>query len=319
MSDSYTMICLTELSAVLLYCPNLPETVRTEFQGLFDELIELSDSFGWGSRVPTIRCYGFEETPRLYPFREFVSATPAGADEVASGQATLVARSYAGVFGYWFHQTGWDKIVKSVQPIKTWMEIPCYGDSVARAVVKPQIRIGAMSRYPIMEGVDHQTWGLSWQTFPAALWRAAGDWGFWRWTTRSGDWVRAHPSIRKSDAYSGNGLTTHMESPPIPRMSSTLTPEGKLTMERFLPTPDAAQWDEVSDSFCLLDSDAEITADGTQLTLRWPDATVIVTWMGDGEPVWKPESNGGNWVVNYDRAALVDRDSLTHHWELELV
>jgi hypothetical protein len=169
-----------------------------------------------------------------------------------------------------------------------------------------------------MEGVDHFSWGLSWQTFPAALWRAAGDWGFWRWTARSGDWVRAQPAVRKSDAYSGNGLTKHMEIPPISRMTSTLTPDGKLTMERSISTPDAAQWDELSDSFCLLDSDAEISAEGTQLTLRWPDATVVVNWLGDGVPEWKPEAKGGNWVVRYDRKSLADTESLTHRWELIL-
>jgi len=318
MSDSYTMICLTELSAVLLYCPSLPEKVRADFKGLFDELIGLSDSYGWGSRVPTIRSYGFEETPRLYPFREYIVPTPAGADEVHSGQATLVTRSYAGVFGYWYHRAGWEEIAPPVQPVKPWMEIPCFGDSVARAVVKPQIRIGAMSHYPIMDGVDHFSWGLSWQTFPAALWRTAGDWGFWRWTARSGDWVRAHPAVRKSDAYSGNGLTKHMETPPIPRMTSTLTPEGKLTMKRIIPTPDAAQWDELSDSFCLLDSDAGITVEGAQLILRWPDATVVVKWLGDGLPEWKPEANGGNWIVSYGHASLADTEELTHRWELEL-
>ena len=205
-----------------------------------------------------------------------------------------------------------------MQPVKPWMEIPCFGDSVARAVVKPQIRIGAMSHYPIMNGVDHFSWGLSWQTFPAALWRKAGDWGFWRWTARSEDWVRAHPAVRKSDAYSGNGLTKHMETPPIPRMTSTLTPEGKLTMERIIPTPNAAQWDELSDSFCLLDSDAGITVEGAQLTLRWPDATVVVKLLGDGLPEWKPEENGGNWILSYYRESLTATESLTHRWELEL-
>jgi len=150
------------------------------------------------------------------------------------------------------------------------------------------------------------------------LWRTAGDWGFWRWTARSGDWVRAHPAVRKSDAYSGNGLTKHMETPPIPRMTSTLTPEGKLTMKRIIPTPDAAQWDELSDSFCLLDSDAGITVEGAQLILRWPDATVVVKWLGDGLPEWKPEANGGNWIVSYGHASLADTEELTHRWELEL-
>ena len=314
----HTMICLTELSAVLLYCPSLPEAIRTDFQGLFEELLTLSDVYGWGSRVPTIRCYGFEETPRLYPFRDYINPTPAGADEVASGQAALVARSYAGVFGAWFHRAGWKQVAPTRKPMASWLEVPCFGGSVARALLKPTIRVGAMSHYPIMDGVDHRTWGLSWQTFPAALWRPAGDWGFWRWTARSGDYVRAHPAIRKSDAYTGHGLSPHLEQPPVPRMTATLTPEGKMTMERTLPISEEAKWDEVSDAFCLLASDAEISAEGSHLTLRWPDCTILVIWRGEATPVWKPEARGGNWVVSYDHASFAGRDSLTHRWELEL-
>jgi len=101
-------------------------------------------------------------------------------------------------------------------------------------------------------------------------------------------------------------------------MTATLTPEGKMTMERTLPISEEAKWDEVSDAFCLLASDAEISAEGSHLTLRWPDCTILVIWRGEAPPVWKPEARGGNWVVSYDHASFAGRDSLTHRWELEL-
>ncbi len=89
-------------------------------------------------------------------------------------------------------------------------------------------------------------------------------------------------------------------------------------MERCLPVPVEADWDEVTDGLVILDSDAEITAEGVRLTLRWSDATVVVTWLGDGEPVWKSEAKGGQWIVSYDRTALANGEKLTHNWELEL-
>ena len=89
-------------------------------------------------------------------------------------------------------------------------------------------------------------------------------------------------------------------------------------MERTLPVPSASEWDEVCDSFTILDSDAKITSEGSELILHWPDSVVTITWLGENEPVWEPAGRGGNWVVRYDRDALAGIDQLTHHWELRL-
>lgn len=314
LSDGYSMVLLNELSAALLFCSKLPDDVRREFKGHFDELLEINDVYHGGPRVPTIRSYAFTETPKIYEFRSFVKPTVADVDLMN----TSVVEDQGKLFGSWFHQAGWWRIAPKLKPAKPWIEVPCRDDAVARAVVLPFIRIGAMSHYPIMEDVDHQDWGLSWQTFPAALWRPSGDWGFWRWTTCSEDCVRAHPAMSKASAYLGNALSTKIDPPPLPRMTSTLTPEGKMTMERTLPVPAVVGWDEVSDSFVIIDNDAEIIAEGSQLSLIWTDCAVVVKWLGDGTPKWKPEASGGNWVVRYDRVALEGIESLTHCWELTL-
>jgi hypothetical protein len=43
-----------------------------------------------------------------------------------------------------------------------------------------------------------------------------------------------------------------------------------------------------------------------------------VKYFGDAIPVWNPTEGGGNWVMRYDRANLVGRDTITHKWELTL-
>jgi hypothetical protein len=314
MSAVYTMVLLNELSAVLLFCRAMPEAIRHDFRGLFENLMVINDAFGQGPRVPVIRSYAFAGSAESLPYRDFIRSKPHETE--LEGLSAL--SNLGGLYGAWYYRAGWLELAPPKREMSEWLEVPCRDKAVARAIIKPQIRIGAMSHYPIMEGVDHQTWGLSWQTFPAALWRPAGDWGFWRWATRSGDCERGHPAFSKASAYLGNALSTKVDPPPIPRMTSTLSPDGQLTMQRRLPVPSEADWDEVSDSFCLFDSHAQITANGVQLTLRWPDATVVVKWRGEGEPVWEPSAQGGNWVVRYDRAALAGATVLAHHWELTL-
>ena len=150
------------------------------------------------------------------------------------------------------------------------------------------------------------------------MWRPAGDWAFWRWLTRTGATVRAHPAIDKHTAYLGNALALHLDPPPVPRLRSTLDADGHLVMERELPVPAEAGWDEVTDAFCLLDSTADVTADGKVLTLRRPERTVEVRWGGDGAPVWEPAERGGWWTVRLPAAQFAGRNRFVHRWELRL-
>ncbi len=314
MSAVYSMVLLNEMSAVLLFCRGMPGAIKGDFRGLFENLMATNDAFGQGPRVPVIRSYAFSGSAESLPYRDFIRPIPHDADL----RSTSVVSNLGGLYGAWYHRAGWLEVAPAKRPMSEWLAVPCRAGATARAIIKPQIRVGAMSHYPIMEGVDHQTWGLSWQTFPVALWRPAGDWGFWRWVTRSGDCKRAHPAFSKASAYLGNALSTKVDPPPIPRMTSSLTPDGKLTMERSLPVPAEAQWDEVMDSFVLLDSDAVVTTKGKQLELRWPDSLVTITWLDEGAPEWIPEGRGGNWVVRYNRSALEGIEKLTHRWELTL-
>ncbi|MCB1104985.1 MAG: hypothetical protein H7A44_06270 [Opitutaceae bacterium] len=318
MSDIYTMVLLTELSAVLLFCPDLPPDIRARFKRHFDELLRIEDSYRRGPRVPVIRSYAFTESPPVMPFRGFICDAFTESDSGGGRHPAIAVRIQAAVFGVWFQRAGWNVLAPAEEVLPEWVETSCREGAVARALVRNNLRIGAMSHYPIMAGVDHPTWGLSWQTFPAALWRPQGDWAFWRWTTREGDRVRAHPALDKHSAYLGNALSAQVDPPPLPRMTSTLSPAGHLVMERELPLPGAVRWDEVEDAFCLLESDAVVRAEKNALELRWPDAVVRVRWLGDAPISWEPAARGGRWVVRYSAEQLTGRAELTHRWELQV-
>jgi len=308
LSDIYAMVLLTEISALLLFSRRLPEDLRRELHGLLTSLLAIEDAFAGGPRVPQIRSYAFAESPPAMGFRRFVAPV---ADD--AGEAVR-PRPLAEVFGPWFLRAGWHALAPPAAEARPWLEIPCHGGAVARAIVRPHLRLGAMSQYPVMAGVDHQTWGLSWQTFPAALWRPGGDWGFWRWITRTGDRERAHPALDRHSAYLGNALSPQCDPPPVPRLVSTLAAHGHLELDRTLPVPAGTSWDEVTDAFCLVSSDAEVRVEGARLHLIWPDARVILRWANHGAPRWMPEPGGGRWQVRYPREALAGRTEITHHW-----
>lgn len=312
MSDIYTMVLLTEISALLLFSRHLPADLRRTLVGLMTDLLAIEDGYAGGPRVPQIRSYAFDESPPAMGFRRFIAPPPEDVD------LAIRTRLLAEVFGPWLYRAGWRELAPPPAAARPWLEIPCHGGAVARAVVRPGLRLGAMSQYPVMAGVDHATWGLSWQTFPAAFWRPAGDWGFWRWITRAGDRTRAHPALDRASAYLGNALTDRLDPPPVPRLVTTLTPEGYLEMFRTLPVPVGADWEEVTDAFCLIGSDAEVRVEGARLHLIWPDARVIVRWANHGAPHWVAQPGGGRWQVRYPREALAGRTEITHSWTVTI-
>ena len=48
MSAVYSMVLLNELSAVLLFCRKMPDEIRTDFRGLFENLMAINDAFAPG-------------------------------------------------------------------------------------------------------------------------------------------------------------------------------------------------------------------------------------------------------------------------------
>jgi hypothetical protein len=138
LSDTYTMVLLTELSAVLLYCPVLPDDIRGEFKRAFDELLAIDDAFTGQPRVPAIRSYAFTTGPEPKPFRGFIQPRVPGADAAGITNPAVSVREQARTFGAWFHRAGWSRLDPSVQPARAWVDIPCFGGARALAVVRPR-------------------------------------------------------------------------------------------------------------------------------------------------------------------------------------
>jgi len=96
--------------------------------------------------------------------------------------------------------------------------------------------------------------------------------------------VRGHPVLSKQGADPGNGLSTKVKPPPVPRMSSELAWEGRLALKRELSILSGVDWEEVADAFYLVGSDLTITINGVELLLPWPNFAVQVRFVGELVP-----------------------------------
>lgn len=259
MSDLYAGICLDELAMLLLLAKQLPTDVRRDYEQLRDELLSIDDAFAGGPRVPVIRGYFFTESPKVEPYR-----------------SSIREWNTADLAGYFFqplralaYRLGWHQDVPSPRPKQDAVEIDCFGGACARAWMRGPLRIGAMSRYPIMEGIDHLTWGLSWQSFPVAAWHASGDWMFMQWEASENGRRRTHPAESKADSYLGNALSEQLDPPPV-GVTHSLRLGGTFVVLRSMPRTSPG-WTEVVDRVRLVHRTGEmpvIRTDGGVHELR---------------------------------------------------
>ncbi|NJL70317.1 MAG: hypothetical protein HC888_01305 [Candidatus Competibacteraceae bacterium] len=319
MSDIYTTVMLDQLSALLLFSKRLPPHLHDLYSSMFAELLAIEDTFQGGPRVPQIRSYAFEESPTHRHYRQRIrswTSNPEIAEEKSNG--------WTSGLGSWMShlafEKGWHQLAPA--PVPPLPQIPCLGGQHAMFEIHPDIRLGGMTRYPIMSGIDHATWGLSWQTFPVAFWRAEGDWGFWRWISQEAGVLRAHPALQKHSAYLKNALTDALNPPVVGETYSHLD-QGKMLILRRID-PRGCPWELCRDAFQLLQNHAQIERTGERcLQLRYPERTLHISQIPLGPDLRLPqlEQNGQtlSWSLDYTRTELAEsKTPLLHLWALSL-
>ncbi len=321
MSDIYSRVCLDELSLLLLFSRQLPADLRTLYTGLFSALLAIDDAFGEGPRVPAIRTYDFLKRPSRLPYRSKIHPVTV--------PSTLTGVQNLPVLGSLFHDHGWERLAPSAaKPRLGSLRVPCFGGSHADAWLSPDIRVGGMSRYPLMASADHPTWGLSWQSMPAAFWSPEGIWGFWQWETDENGVVRAHPAADKRSAYLGNALTSQVR-PPITGRTYSLMKDGNLLVLRVMPTIVRA-WARVTDRLRLVEPAPPLEtrsspAGWQQMLIRLAKRTVAIqcvpltgqvdTTTPAPEPVERREPvRLADWDLSLDPEAQGDAVAMVTLW-----
>lgn len=126
--------------------------------------------------VPSIRGYNFEARIRV-PYR-CASLIEGG---VAEGAPPLLAL-LAGLTGY-----GFAKPPLSATRQRRWRT---FDEHFSTSYIGPAARLGTLSHYPLMpNGYMHDTWGLGWQSKPAAFIVGEEEYGVLEWLSEDDEGV----------------------------------------------------------------------------------------------------------------------------------
>jgi len=297
----YIKVLLDELSALLVLARMLPDDIRATYLGMLNELLAIQDTFSPGPPVPAIRSYAHTESPAPSDYREYVRRWTPGERISFTNRAPLPDL---------LAERGWHDLVApraAAAARPATVSVPCFGGAVAHAYLAEDMRLGGMTHFPVMDWAEGRGWGLSWQCFPVALWRPAGDWGFLIWhATENGVW-RSHPMGVVRTAETPRQLTEAVDPPLVGRTESVLR-DGDLVAARFLPLRPAA-WTRAGDGFRIIRTAARAEierSDGawTRALLTWPDRTVAVEFVNltdERAPELRENAFGGyDFFVEYD-------------------
>ena len=252
MSDGYSKVCQDELVAMLMYSKELPAHLMDKVEQLYRELLSIDAVFGEGPRVPAIRSYSFEQSPRtkkrvpieVQPYvKQIRSLTP---DQNIYTHNLI--RNLA------FKHNIQERFSVSASACEE-INIPCYDGAEAQAIVLKNMRAGAMSRYPIMNGIDQTKWGLAWQSFPVAFWHSNGDWGFLQWESEEGGKKRAHPANKRFH-WNCYTLSDELQPSPLGETRSVRCNNGFL-IHRKMPQISSG-WPMLIDRFRMVESSVPI-------------------------------------------------------------
>lgn len=260
MSDSYAKVCCFELSMFLLMSKKLPARIRGLYTRALQQLLDIEDIYGGKPRVPAIRSYAFEESPRQTTFRSSIRLWKADEDVPINNLPPIAPQ---------LHKLGWHRVLPRPIPPQSEIEIPCFDGSVASACVLPDFRLGGMSRFPIMERTAY----LQWQCFPVAFLHDAGDWGFLQWHSEEDGHSFSHPCHSK-DYGVDRGLSLKVRPPNTGRTYSIR--QGKhLIVLRHMPSV-SMSWNRFADRLRIVNPSASFT----EKTLSPTCSVIRFEWPG---------------------------------------
>jgi hypothetical protein len=264
MSDGYSKVCSYEISMLLLMSERLPETTRKLYMDALAQLLEIEESYGGKPRVPAIRSYAFEKLPTTTLFRQSIrNWLP---DEImAIGNLPPI--------GQLLNKLGWHEMVPPMAKPQKEIKVACFNGTEASALIEDDFRIGAMSRYPIMECTAY----LPWQVFPVAFMHNDGDWGFLQWVAEEDGITYAHPSHTNNYGID-RGLSAKVR-PPICGNTFSVREGGNFLVLRRMPSISMA-WTKLIDRLRVISPVSQF-AEGisddrfSTLLFKWPNGRIL--------------------------------------------
>jgi len=178
-----------------------------------------------------------------------------------------------------------------------------------------------------MPTAEHETWGLSWQCFPVALWRPDGDWGFLQWQTLENGKAREHPAAVKDGltAHAPKALSSLLSPPPFGKTYALQKGSYALIL-RIMPAIPSG-WEELVDRFRMLGFNGDVKTVTTgdawhQILLNYPQRTISVQFVGISSAIVPQLQNRDgqsfDWQARYPASDIKGKRLVASLWGISL-
>lgn len=316
LSDLYVKIFQRELMALLIWAKQITPAMRVQVEGLADELAAIDSAFAGGPRVPTIRCYWMDKSPR----------TPEKWDVWFKPYATLMQPDLIGEFNeavfafrYGLHERF------PIAPRKGQeVTVDCFGGSRALAVVEDRWRIGVMTKYPLFPDTNiNRGHGLHWQSMPVAFWHVNGDWAYLQWLSEEDNVVHGLPSLSRAQNEKSGCRLSDKDAGAYVGLTHGTRVGNVFLVHRRLPKV-ASSWPWVADRFRIVHPTGSAGREETvnrwhRLAVDYGEETLTVACHPFEEcAVARLEEKDGerNFAVRYDFGNGERPDQLNFLWML---
>jgi hypothetical protein len=311
LSDTYAGVCMDLFSQYLICTKDSDSPVCSEYKKLLADLLYIEDQFEGGPRVPAIRSYAFASRTPRGNYRDRVKPWNLVSDNELSKhfwrEAALVKAA--------LYDAGWHERIEPQKNEKVQnVSIPCFDGAVATALVKDNVRLGSISKYPLMPTAENLMYGLIWSAMPVAFWMPSQDWAFYQWEVLEDGQVRAHPENHRTGA---RALTSMINPPIVYGKTYSIQRGGDVLSVRIMPAI-MQTWESVSDSFKIADCSGEmaVSTDSAlfnQLLLQYPDQTVSICNIpseSSMQPVLEKQDRHTYWKLTVPEDRLSELESM---------
>jgi hypothetical protein len=251
------------------------------------------------------------ETPNASPFRKVIREWLPDENVFINNLPPI---------GPMLKRLGWHEMAPPPAKPQKEIEVPCFNGTNASAFLESDFRIGAMSRYPVMDCCDNQTWGLSWQSFPMAFLHDAGDWGFLQWAVVEDGNTYAHPCHKKNYDQI-KGLSTKV-NPPITGKTFSMRKGGTVLVLRRMPSI-SRSWTKLTDRLRIISPTAafneqKLSENVSTMSFKWQGRTLSVARVTlSNVPVhMNTHSENGilDWDIEYGPSAIQNTPDAVVLW-----
>jgi hypothetical protein len=275
-SLGYIQICINALNIAIASLSVGHEQLSEKLEAIIKELLDYVRFHNGYEFVPAIRTYNFEGKDKSTSLLQWVTGTRKDLSELIHAM-----KSMPDAMAVWLNEERIEAAAASMTSIAVPRERTerVFDQSFAYSWIGKYVRLGSLNRFPVIPGsYQWPTWGLAWQTFPAAFVVEGHQLAYPRWFVDDGEKHRTHPAFT-TNTYLNPGLFSESWYPDI-QMRCAQKERAMIMYRSMIGVNNQAA--EIADEWIVHDFKAEAReerdADGRRwVVLQYDNAQVLIT------------------------------------------